>query len=535
MWHALARTARPALEVGNPQRLLGLSGNGSATDVNSALDIPRDGFQISDKTGRQGLRPLRDLRDAWRLWNLNRELNHRIEQQVKINREMLVAHFNGQCGGVTASCLKEDAWYHDHVWGRDAGLVMMEILSEPISPDVKKHCIEKFLHFDNMFRGRKPSYPGDLGQAMTDIFGNPPKQWSDPQHDAPALKAAALADIGFFILENGGNGVVIESIYPAVRQYLNWLMEQEGQPSFDVWEQVKAERHLWTDIAKLVGFSKGADLAQKLGQSEAEKKYRRHSQRLRNTIGTIFLEDQKNQMLFPHKNICDDSWGGKSNVDAQVLGAILLGVTVGCPIPLDHPYTMKSVCEMIEISKQFPYNNDPQAGIGVFRFFEDPYKGPKSGMALNIGGPWAICTLWLGQYYHELARLYSKQGCIDFRNHGSEQRQNLELLLGQTLPAVSVIEEGTRTFNNVMSRLGGLSWLQGEWVMNRIHDGQIPEQYLRETGQREIGEYSGIQNLAWSLLEFSKWARGHRSVSNTWAGPEWNPGPIAQSVRAAGS
>ncbi len=429
-------------------------------------------------------------------------LQTEIAQESAVCKTFLQKHFLNT-GAIIASFDK--AYYFD--WGRDASMVMNALLDlNPNAPPGPKTTqeIESQLNYDQLFRQQalQGKFPGGLGEARTlvspqngSLWAGP---WGTPQFDAPALKVYTFSKFGLDLLSDGNEQDkqrVQNQIYPGVQQYLNYLIQNQGKPCFDPWEEINAQQHFWTEMSEAVAFHKGAELANALGDTQNSALYQNWSKKIAADIRQVFLQDTKDRIIFPDYEVLNPGSAGKESIlDSSVLGGLLLGKSVGYPIKLDNPYALHTFSSILTAFKNlYPINTNSNA-IAIGRYPDDEYGGP-GVEGPGAGNPWIICTLWEGQYDYELASQYLKEGTINLQNG---RKADLENILGFALPDSKQISENDPIFHTVINTLANNGDAVLQWTLNHTHNGGM----MSEQIDKNTGKPTSVQDLAWSYAEF---------------------------------
>lgn len=435
------------------------------------------------------IKPYKIIRNTATL-NLEDGLN----QQKALSTNLLEAHFV-PTGGILAAF--DPPYYRN--WGRDASIAFNEMLQDQSLDDAKEALFDKHIDFDQVFRehAKQLNFPGGLGEARYNIYGYMPYgPWGTPQFDSPALKVTAFSNYGGLLLKKGEQGKVQQKIYPAVKEYLDYLIQNDGKPCFDPWEEINAERHFWTEMTKAVAFRKGGDLAAALGENDDAAKYKAWSGKvIQDGIYGCFFQDANDRVIYPHYHVLNPGSAGKHSIlDAQVLGGILHGGEIGYPVQLDHPYALHTLSSILSTFKDhYPINwNGASPAIAVGRYPDDQYGGPD---AMGKGGnPWIIATLWSGRYFYELGAKYAREEKIDLTDG---RKADLEKLVGFGLPDGQVLSKSDPAFQAVVKKLGERGDGVMQWTLDHTRDSGMSEQIDRNTGQP-----ASVLDLAWSHVAF---------------------------------
>jgi GH15 family glucan-1,4-alpha-glucosidase len=160
--------------------------------------------------------------------------------------------------------------------------------------------------------------------------------------------------------------------------------------SYDLWEQTFSTS-TYTVCTVIAGLEAAADLSDMLERSQAEAIHWRHvADKMRANLEALFHPDgyfRKGFVLDEEKNSLE--------YDDQLDVSSLYGPFMFADLPLDDP-RMKRMLEHVESRL---LNTSPIGG--VIRAEHDGYFLAKTQY---MGNPWAVCTLWLAQYYHNLGR-----------------------------------------------------------------------------------------------------------------------------------
>lgn len=90
--------------------------------------------------------------------------------------------------------------------------------------------------------------------------------WGRPQRDGPALRAIALISYSKWLIANGYNSTVTNSIWPIIRNDLTYVAQYWNQTGFDLWEEVNGSS-FFTVAAQHRSLVEGSALAKTLGTS----------------------------------------------------------------------------------------------------------------------------------------------------------------------------------------------------------------------------------------------------------------------------
>lgn len=304
-------------------------------------------------------------------------------------------------GVVIASPQRENPDYYFH-WVRDAALVMDVVLDLSL----KDHSWEVFLHeFRDFSRANQLTHaPTGLGEPKFHVDGAPfTGPWGRPQNDGPALRAHALIRWAHIKLSRGKE---ISALLPVILTDLDYVSAHWREPSFDVWEEEKAD-HFFTRLSQWQALSSGAALADLVGDSSRAFTYRLEARHLGSELQN-FWNRSRNQ-LDVSRNHREGLNYKHSQLDTAVLIAVLrTGSTL---FAVQDPRVASTVTKLENVFHEiYPINHRAEApGLALGRYPEDKY----SGSGFEQGNPWVLCTLAAAEYYYKLASLRSSPALIE--------------------------------------------------------------------------------------------------------------------------
>jgi glucoamylase len=318
-------------------------------------------------------------------------------------------------GMVVASPSKvEPNYYFD--WVRDTALTMRSLIDYY---ELKKDSKVKKLIFTwiemEAYRQNIPTLSG-LGEPKYNIDGSGYMgSWGRPQNDGPALRALAMIKFARLLLKEGNQDFVLKKLYhgvlPAdsiIKKDLEYTAHHWSEPSFDLWEEEKG-MHFYTLLAQHTALQEGAKLAADLRDQGAADFYQRESERIGRKIKAEFVDDRIGLLVTTQKVA---SLGYKhSGLDVAPLLALLHNSPYQKLFSLRDSAVLKYIealtktfGDIYAINKSYP-----ELGISLGRYPEDRYDGY---VTTNLGNPWFLSTLALGEYFCLVKNEVSKEGLI---------------------------------------------------------------------------------------------------------------------------
>ena len=319
-------------------------------------------------------------------------------QKMRANIEPAGTHR----GAVVASPQRENPDYYFH-WIRDAALVMDVVLELSLRGD-RGHW-EPLLHSYRDFSrlNQLAHAPTGLGEPKFHVDGAPfTGPWGRPQNDGPALRAYTLTRWARVLLARHEN---IDSLLAVIRADLDYVADRWRDPSFDLWEEEKAD-HFFTRLSQWQSLVDGAALSDLVGDSARAFRYRLEARGLGAEL-ELFWNRGRNQ-IDVSRNHREGLHYKTSQLDTAVLLAVLRAP--GPLFPLQDPRVAATVTKL-EASFQaiYPINQRQEApGVALGRYPEDRY----SGSGFEQGNPWVLCTLAAAEYYYRLASLRNAPGLL---------------------------------------------------------------------------------------------------------------------------
>lgn len=329
--------------------------------------------------------------------------------------------------------------------------------------------------------------------------GAPRDNWSF-QPDGAGLGVLALAAYAQTLSDDE----VRAQVLPLLEWYLDAIMRRgqattevvEGRPMEDLWEQVRAKPSLFAALVHAAALDAGAQVAERLGLSEAAAGWRLQAEVLRDQLegrrdgdGEPWYDPARGHFK-AHLELEAGHWKS-SNLDAAIIGGWLYAQ--GPWGPRD-PRLLETVQRLDETFRgQYPINRDRPAGVVLWgRFAEDPY----DGVALSgHNNPWTLTTLWrirwLERYADALRSASQAPGGLVLSEHDRDILRSLGIETPATTPETLINEvrlAADRTLATMLSLLP--------------EDQSLPEQLLREERDgRPAGAPQGARDLTWANAE----------------------------------
>ncbi len=368
-------------------------------------------------------------------------------------------------GAVIASPSRQDPNYFYH-WVRDAGLTMMEIVQLyqlPLKAERKAYLEHRIQHWiDFEIRNQNTALTrSTLGEPIFTITGDIyPHPWGRPQSDGPAIRALAMIDFAFALINQGRSDEVnklYRSEMPAqtpIKRDLEYVAHQWQEQAFDLWEEVKGH-HFFSRMAQRSALVKGAHLATALGDRNAAAFYLEQARGLEKAL--LAHRSDARGYIVPTINQTD-GWRHKtSELDVSTLLATIYFSLGDGFFDLNDPWVLATARKLEEtFSRNYNINKNAALAPAIGRYPEDVY----TGSGFGEGNPWFLATNAFGEYYCRLAK--------------------------QTQP----LSEATLLKNKAISFLD-------RTIYHTDPGGRMPEQFNRNNGYTQ-----GARDLTWSYISY---------------------------------
>jgi glucoamylase len=399
-------------------------------------------------------------------------------------------------GSVMASDATENPPYRFH-WKRDGALTMNLIVSLyeiEKDPAQKEFYYKTIWDYAKFVRGLQLTQTrGGLGEPKFYPDGSAYNgDWGRPQNDGPALEAITLTRFAQILLREGKSKELIQQLYDSklpthsiIKTNLEYVGREWSADSFDLWEEVDAQRHFYTQMAQRRALADGAELAATLEDRAASEWYLMKVQHLNEEISRHW--DPARKLILP--TVDSRSVKRDSKLDIAVILAVLHSYrNDGFFSPSDD----RVLSTAFQIEKAFkdlyPINKDRVNGIAIGRYPEDEY---------FKGNPWLIGSNAFAELYYLVAADWNLRGQILCTENNLAFLNSLisgdfDLKAGDVLSAHS--EVFSRIIETLRTRADGYLKLNYEF---RNSDGSLPEQFDKITGQPV---WKGF--LTWSCASF---------------------------------
>lgn len=410
-----------------------------------------------------------------------------------------------ETGAMVASPSQRDPNYY-FCWRRDAALTTRTVVDQYRKSGSRNlsRIIDGYVKFSGDIQKS-----GVLADAKYNVYGYPTYlPWGNPQNDGPGFNAAVFSDYAEILLGRGEKGRVLSDVYPVIKKDLDYLTSDEGRRSHshDVWEEVDAD-HFFTDVARIVGLSRGSRLAGTLGLTEDAARYSREAARLRAELKKY--DNPADSTLKCHIRELNHDRNKKSKLDSAVIGALVYADDMNVPVlAMDDPAVMNTVMKIENaFGSLYSINRKSLAeggrGMGIGRYPEDVY----DGVGMTGANPWFICTSWFGRYYYKLAEHYLREGKMDIHPSQAAFFQHLLGDMQLKVPSATV-EKKSPLFSAILNSLMRKGDDYAEWILAHIPaDGSMSEQIQRDTGKPQ-----GARDLGWSYVEMVNLAEERRGL-----------------------
>jgi glucoamylase len=317
------------------------------------------------------------------------------QRQIALERiKMNISPSDGRRGAVLASPSRKDPDYYYH-WVRDAALVMdiwMRQLEGRMTPFLRRHELESMMwdFVDFTVINQASESLTSLGEPKYYVSGQAYLgPWGRPQNDGPALRASVLMRFANYLEKMGHEKEVRDHLWPVIQQDLTYVGREIHKPSFDLWEEIKAD-NFYTRLTGRAALRSGAVFSAQMGDhagaawlnTQADLAQALAEQHLGEKYGVIFENIHRTEGIdYKH-----------SGLDIATVLAVLH--TQEQPwLSIDDARLAGTVDALEDkFYQQYPINQMfPELGAAFGRYPEDRYYD---------GNPWFLTTLAVAEYYY---------------------------------------------------------------------------------------------------------------------------------------
>lgn len=389
------------------------------------------------------------------------------------------------------STVNPDYYY---TWTRDSALTYAMIIDELIMGNISlQTTVENYTTAQARLQTvTNPSgslYPAGLGLGDPKFYVNETRfngDWGRPQRDGPALRATALMNLCYALLDRNSSAITTV-FWPIIMNDLRYVGQYWNQTGYDLWEEVHGSS-FFTYSVQHRALVQGAILAEKL-----------------NT--TCEPCGQASQILcFLQSNFWNNT-GKYITADVNVNNVNRSGINNDPILAAIHVFDINATCDagstqpcnskMLATHKVFvdsfrnlyPINHNKTApnAILVGRYPEDTYYG---------GNPWPICTLACAEMLYDAAAQFKKAGEIVVDRWSLPFWKDLYPNATENRYVGSAMETLT---SHMLTYADGFVSAVNEYLPA---NGSISEQYNKTNG-----EETSASKLTWSFASYVTMAR----------------------------
>lgn len=293
-------------------------------------------------------------------------------------------------GVVVAALSKKDPDYYFH-WTRDSAHVMKTVLREPLadaSVEMAKLKNERWRDYVELSRRlQNLKSPYGLGEPRYTVEGQIDSlKWSRPQYDGPALRALTLMSVTPVSERTLAAGVI--------RRDLLFLLQVYRQPSFDLWEEMRAQNY-HTLLVQLSAFEQSENHLW-IGLERRERA--QILQAIKEIQGLLeqFWYSGKGYFRSQINVVGTDGYTKKStDLDSALVVAVIDGDRRRGLHSILDPRVQATVRVLEKtFQESYPLNQKMSQGLVAGRYQGDIYFG---------GNPWYLVTAYYAQFYYRLA------------------------------------------------------------------------------------------------------------------------------------
>jgi oligosaccharide amylase len=400
------KLAKNAVQHGKVDSVMGLTMNlnykeeqtiyywiAAATSIKGALDLDE---YIHRKTPEHILQTTMDYWHAW----VNKQgfefcdIDPNIRTLFNKSLLMIRSHIDNN-GSILASG-DSDMLHHgydtySYMWPRDGALVASALVKAGYLNNAHRFfdfCNDVITEDGYLMHKYRPD--GSLGSSWH-AWTRDGKVTLPIQEDETALVLVAL----WRYYEVSKDLEFVENVYSslielAARFLINYTDEKTDlpQPSFDLWEE-KYGVHTFTAATVYAALKAAAKFAEILGKTDSQHEFEHHAEKVQAAIlKYLYNEDDGFVKMVNFRD-------GKAIYDRTLDISSVYAIYKFGVLPYDDD-RVKHAVRLVEERLRVKTEVD-----GICRFENDMYFRVADGY---VGNPWFICTLWLAQYYIEIAQ-----------------------------------------------------------------------------------------------------------------------------------
>ena len=339
----------------------------------------------------------------WYSWVNKREYNfsgYSQSWQDLFKRSLLtvrtqIDHWGAILAANDTDILEYNRDHYSYMWPRDGALVAYYL------DQAGYHQLtERFFDFckakltDDGYLLHKYNPDGSLGSSWHPWVEDGQRQLPI-QEDETALPIYALGNY----YRQSENLEFIQEVYePLVKKAADFMVEYRDpdlklpQPSHDLWE----ERYgilTFTSATVYGALEEAANFAELFGEEEAAAKYSRAAEEIKAGILEHLYDEELGRFVRMINLEEDGKIVADKTIESSLFGVYYFGV-----LPADD---FRVVNTMKQIEKRLWVKTE----VGGVARYEDDYYFQVTGDIEDVpGNPWVICTLWLADWYIEIAK-----------------------------------------------------------------------------------------------------------------------------------
>ncbi|OGT26124.1 MAG: hypothetical protein A3I77_01910 [Gammaproteobacteria bacterium RIFCSPLOWO2_02_FULL_42_14] len=391
-------------------------------------------------------------------------------------------------------------------WVRDGAIVMREVAQlyqNATTPEEKNTLKEMMLNYLNFVK-KIQSQPR-LNEV--DILGEPKfnidgtlwtGEWARPQGGGAAFQAIALANIADILLDEGQNNFVIENIYDPhttsslLKSNLEYIVASWSFKTVGAWEELSGF-HFSVQVMQHCALIKGASLANRLGDNQAESYYLMQARHIKNAMDHHW---NANLGYYSETLKTQDVRGGGISTLA-IMNLVYSDANFGDVLFADEKFlsTIYYIRNFFEGLYQINVINKLEkiGGPLIGRYPSDVYDGNQS----VYGNPWFLCSNLVAAAYYLVAEALLLGAEINVtrltKQFLDQMGTNLVFSLGK------IINKASPDFKSVVTAL----FEQGDSILNAVKHHCVTYSdgsrlHMSEQIDRATGKQVSALDLSWS-------------------------------------
>ncbi|KAI9489050.1 glucoamylase [Zychaea mexicana] len=412
------------------------------------------------------------------------ELASWIDEETTFSQNGILANINPEgsvTGFITASPSKDSPDYF-YSWTRDSALTIRSVLHMyNTSPsDDLVAVLKDFVTFQ-INAMNTDTVCDCLGEPKFNADGSSyTGAWGRPQNDGPAERATAMILIANALNDN--SSYVEDTLTPAIKQDLDYVVETWDQTCYDLWEEVNG-LHFFTLMVMRRALIDGASFL-------SDDSYTSTAQEIETKLDSFYGDKDYIEVTQQLSGGADYKSSGLDT--STLIAANVAGLGDGIYTPGSDKILATSLAIKEVFSDLYAINADSNStglSYAIGRYPEDKY----DGLGTSEANPWFLCTLAFAELYYRAIDEWKSAGSIEVTDASAAFFQQFD---SSAVSGTSYTADSD-DFNSIVQAVAAEADTYFARVQKHASDNTMSEQI-----DRDSGEEVGAKDLTWSYAAF---------------------------------